>query len=423
MADNLVDMLQIALNRTFAGDVARHLGESGTTTRSALEAAVPALLAGLLERVAAPAGAAEVQRRVVGPQIDIGLTGNIGSWLDDGSKTAGLLSQGSQLLSWLFGNRLGSVAEAIGSASGMKISSASTLLSLAAPAVFALLKRYLSQNRVDAGGLPGLLAGQGDLLRTKLDDRVSRALGYATPTVLVASLAAGVAASAPTAAGRVAAAADAVGGSARETAAAASAAGHADAITRRPWFLVALAAGAAALIFFLSYLTVPVEQTARTAQNLASSVTRAVKAVDLPGGMKIDVTAGGFVDTLATFLNSKDVTLNRSFTFDELQFDPDSARLSPVSHAQLEQLAAVLKAYRTVLISVAGHTDNRGDASANLRLSAQRAAAVKEALVGQGVAPTRVTDEGFGSERPIASNDTEDGRARNRRVELVVLKR
>ena len=79
--------------------------------------------------------------------------------------------------------------------------------------------------------------------------------------------------------------------------------------------------------------------------------------------------------------------------------------------------------YRTVLISVAGHTDNTGDPLENQRLSAERAAAVKQALVGQGVPAARVTDEGYGADRPIASNDTEVGRARNRRVELIVLKR
>jgi outer membrane protein OmpA-like peptidoglycan-associated protein len=430
MAENLVDMLHIALNRTFAGDVAKHLGEPGTSTRAALDAAVPALLAGLLQRGGTPAGAAELQRRVNDSQIDIGLTGNIRSWLDDGPKMAGLLSQGSSLVSWLFGERTGNVAEAIGSASGMKISSASTLLALATPAVFALLKRYLSQNRLDAGGLAGLLAGQRDNLRTQLDEGVSRALGSASPAALLAGLAAHMTGSAPTAAGRVADDARDPGRGARQTATTAVAvagdvptAAPARPAARRSWLWGTLAALAAALIFFFSYRTAPVEHTARTAQNLASSVTRAVKALDLPGGMKIDVTAGGFVDTLTTFLNSRDVTLNRSFTFDELEFDPGSARLSPVSHAQLQQLAAVLKAYRTVLISVAGHTDNIGSASANLRLSAQRAAAVKQALVEQGVAATRVADEGFGSERPITTNDTEVGRAKNRRVELVVLKR
>ena len=430
MAENLVDMLQIALNRTFTGDVAKHLREPGTTTRSALDAAVPALLAGLLQQGGTPTGAADLQRRVSDPQIDIGLTGNIRSWLDDGPRMAGLLSQGSSLVSWLFGNRTGNVAEAIGSASGMTMSSASTFLALVTPAVFALLKRYLSQNRLDAGGLASLLAGQRDNLRTQLDDGVARALGFASPAALLAGLASSANGSAAVAAGRVSDTARAVGRSAQQTATTVSAAAG-DAlteaspvpITRRPWLLGTLAAVAAVLIFFFSYWTVPVEQTTRTAQNLASTVSRAVKALDLPGGIVIDVTAGGFVDTLTTFLNSRDVTLNRSFTFDELQFDPGSANLSPVSNAQLEQLAAVLKAYRTVLISVAGHTDNKGDASANLRLSAERAAAVKQALVGQGVPSTRVTDEGFGSERPIASNDTEVGRAKNRRVELVVLKR
>jgi outer membrane protein OmpA-like peptidoglycan-associated protein len=73
-------------------------------------------------------------------------------------------------------------------------------------------------------------------------------------------------------------------------------------------------------------------------------------------------------------------------------------------------------------VSVRGHTDNTGDPAANKKLSADRAAAVKGALVGQGIPATQIASEGHGPEQPIASNDTEEGRARNRRVELVVTK-
>ena len=117
------------------------------------------------------------------------------------------------------------------------------------------------------------------------------------------------------------------------------------------------------------------------------------------------------------------MALGKSFTFDELQFETGSATLTPTSSTQLAALAAVLKAYPSVAVSVGGHTDNTGDAAANKRLSAERAAAVKQALLGGGIAATRITDEGYGPEKPIASNDTEEGRAKNRRVELVVMSR
>jgi outer membrane protein OmpA-like peptidoglycan-associated protein len=82
----------------------------------------------------------------------------------------------------------------------------------------------------------------------------------------------------------------------------------------------------------------------------------------------------------------------------------------------------MLTAYPNVTTSVRGHTDDTGDPAANKKLSADRAAAVQQALVARGVPASRITSEGFGAEQPIASNDSEEGRARNRRVELMVVK-
>jgi OmpA-OmpF porin, OOP family len=89
----------------------------------------------------------------------------------------------------------------------------------------------------------------------------------------------------------------------------------------------------------------------------------------------------------------------------------------------VDSLVAILKAYPAVTVGLEGHTDASGDAAANKKLSLDRASAVKERLVAGGVADSRITTSGFGMEKPIAPNDTDDGRARNRRLELVVEKR
>ena len=102
-----------------------------------------------------------------------------------------------------------------------------------------------------------------------------------------------------------------------------------------------------------------------------------------------------------------------------LNFDTNSANLQASSASQLDQIAAMLKAAATLNIEVAGHTDNVGDAAANQKLSEARAAAVAKALSDRGVAPSRISAKGYGATQPVADNRTEDGRTKNRRVELV----
>ena len=102
-----------------------------------------------------------------------------------------------------------------------------------------------------------------------------------------------------------------------------------------------------------------------------------------------------------------------------LNFDTGSANLQASSASQLDQIAAMLKSAPTLSIEVGGHTDNVGDAAANQKLSQARAAAVVSALTTRGIAAARLTPKGYGAAAPIADNRTEDGRAKNRRVELV----
>ena len=107
-------------------------------------------------------------------------------------------------------------------------------------------------------------------------------------------------------------------------------------------------------------------------------------------------------------------------TLRSIQFDTAKATLKPESSSMLDQVVALLKQDQSLKLEVQGHTDNVGAAAANLKLSQDRAAAVKDYLVTTGgIAAARLTTAGFGDTKPVAPNTTDEGRAQNRRVELV----
>ena len=101
-------------------------------------------------------------------------------------------------------------------------------------------------------------------------------------------------------------------------------------------------------------------------------------------------------------------------------FASDRADLDPGMHATLDTLGAVMQKFDKTIVEIAGHSDSAGTAEHNQELSARRAAAVASYLQGRGVARTRVATVGLGESRPVASNATAEGRARNRRVELTL---
>jgi OOP family OmpA-OmpF porin len=102
-----------------------------------------------------------------------------------------------------------------------------------------------------------------------------------------------------------------------------------------------------------------------------------------------------------------------------INFDTGKATIKPDSDKTLDDAAAALKAAPSLKVEVGGHTDNVGTPQANEKLSSDRAQAVMAALVKRGVAANRLTAQGYGQSSPIADNRSEDGRAKNRRVELV----
>jgi OOP family OmpA-OmpF porin len=100
-------------------------------------------------------------------------------------------------------------------------------------------------------------------------------------------------------------------------------------------------------------------------------------------------------------------------------FDFDKATLKPEGKRLVDQAVDTLKANPTMRVSVEGHTDAIGSEAYNLKLSERRADAVRDYMVSEGIDPSRISTEGFGKTRPVADNSTAEGRAENRRVEIL----
>lgn len=102
-------------------------------------------------------------------------------------------------------------------------------------------------------------------------------------------------------------------------------------------------------------------------------------------------------------------------------FETNSASLDSNANDLVRRIADAMKKHPNLKISVVGYTDSTGDYNYNVHLSERRAKALVEALIKDGIAANRLTAVGIGPQNPIASNDTAEGRAQNRRVELVVM--
>jgi OmpA-OmpF porin, OOP family len=140
-------------------------------------------------------------------------------------------------------------------------------------------------------------------------------------------------------------------------------------------------------------------------QQLASDMANALNPTyTIRNGLRVSASEQGLLDqTLA----------NRT-----IEFETGSATLTPQGRAILDQMASAMAKMTTKTVAIIGHTDNAGNRTSNIALSQARADAVKGYLVAKGIAPQQMTTTGVGPDQPIASNDTADGRARNRRIEF-----
>lgn len=158
------------------------------------------------------------------------------------------------------------------------------------------------------------------------------------------------------------------------------------------------------------------------AQAVAVDAGNGMLKLALASGDTITYAKYGVESQLIGFLQDANSVIDKKtwFNFDRLNFETGSTNLTAESKDQVSNIAAVLRAFPTSSIKIGGYTDNVGQPENNLKLSDDRAKKVMEELAAMGIDAGRLQAEGYGEQFPVAENDTDEGRAKNRRTAVSV---
>jgi outer membrane protein OmpA-like peptidoglycan-associated protein len=409
MSFNLLDSVQVLFGNDLIGKVSSMLGESEGSVQKAVSGLVPSVLAGILHKAGSgdAGGVLDLAKNAAGS----GILSNLGNFGGNSS----LLSKGADMLKDLFGENTNNVSSAIASFSGIKTSSAASLLSIAAPAALGMLGQHINATQMTSGGLLSFLNSQKDRILGALPPglNLASALGLDSMGAIGSKLTGAL---------------SGLSGGAKHLAH--ETADSAKSGTR--WLLPLIGAIAAILIIWLIIrgcspnTTQAVVSTDTVATPAMPAMHESIK-VKLPNGVELDAYKDGIEDQLVAFLkdSSKTPDNNTWFDFDNLNFATGSATITPESDKQVGNITAILKAFPTAAIKIGGYTDKTGDSLINLKLSQSRADAVLSALKTAGSDPAQLVGaQGYGSQFAKAAADAPDAdRVTDRRIAVSVRKK
>jgi outer membrane protein OmpA-like peptidoglycan-associated protein len=401
------------------------VGESESSTLKALQVATPTVLSGMANMGSSSEGANNLSSMIREGAYG-GLSENPMSLFRGGSATNYLLSAGQRNLGKIFAGNTSSVMELVSKSGGVSASSASKLTALITPLALGVLGKRTATQGPGSSGLTELLSRQRDEITAAAPSGLSRILGFGPRAVPspVRTVESEEVLDSPTH----------VEHFAEPTVSAPPRRVEPPTYVERPAPVVApprtgggarwlpfllLILGAIALLGYL-FSRARAPRVGDLGSRAVTTATNALARIPLPNGVNLSVPQGSINYRLANFLGDRSATLPRTFVFDHLNFVSGSTQLTTDSDKTVTDLAQVLQAYPSAQVQLTGHTDNTGNPQSNQALSLARANAVKNMLVNNGVASNRISTQGLGQERPIASNDTEQGRAQNRRTELTV---
>ena len=412
MSINLIDVVKQQLTNGVLDKVASLLGEDKQALSVGLDAALPAVLGGMANKATDINGAQTLLTSLTSGNHDGSIFSSLGSLLGGGSATQGLMSNGSSMVSSLFGNNMGGIVNFLASHAGIKSSSATSLMSMAAPLLMGSVGKQLGSN-TSVATLMSLLGSQLPHIQAALPAGMSKVLGLSNIN-LESPVTNAVNRVTTTATNAVKAVEQEAAGFSLNSI--------------LPWLLL----GLAALLGIYLYrtcnvpevpkvdITTPVIPKMDTAMHAPVVMKKMLK---IPGQPDMEVIQGSFLDKLYDEMTSPTLNPNKAIAFDNLNFATGKADIAETSQSQLNDLAKIMLAFPKSQINVCGHTDNVGSEAANLKLSKERASAVEKYLISKGIPDERITPIGYGSSKPVGDNATDAGRAANRRTEAFVVKK
>jgi flagellar motor protein MotB len=390
MAFNLIDEAKSLLPSDLISRAATSLGETESGIQRAINGSIPTVLSGLLNQTSTTgaSGILDMVKNASGSNI----LGNL-SGLLSGSSISGI---GATVMGWLrslFGDRLSSVTNSLASFAGIKPSSASSVMSMATPAVLGSVGNYVTENNLSASGLGSFLMTQKNSILNAIPSgfNLAGALGLSSLSDIGSRISSSVSSAGNYAVNTV-----------RKTSG-----------TRWLWFLLLLL-GAGLLIWLFMRKPSPKEEAAAVVTDTTATIRPPVEVAPVTVKGKVDAVTGNFIydvgemitidlpnnggqlnvgrysteARLVEFLKNPNVvvdTVNGNwFDFTNVRFKTGSSTITDDSHTQLKNLVAIIKAFPNATFKVGGYTDNTGDASANLALSQKRADAVAAAIIKQG---------------------------------------
>ncbi|RYY40188.1 MAG: DUF937 domain-containing protein [Chitinophagaceae bacterium] len=417
MSFNLVETVKALFNHEVVSHAAPSLGESENGIQKALSAIVPVILGGIVSKASG---------RDDGSVFDMARTASGGglSNIIRGLATGdfqSIISRGMDLVHGIFGSHAVSVNKSVAAFSGVKESSANSLMALVAPVVLGKLGEHAAQNNLNASSFGSFLESQKSDIMNAMPAGLS--MGNLPGWSALSS----------------------VGGSA--TAAATDIRDRASVHTNRPvtdvktssnkWLLPLILIAAAVVLWYLLSKGCNQPQSTTTTHDTTAVVTPPVTAdttattttttrtstkVRLANGTELNAYTGGVEEQLVRCLDDASCQAGKDkwFDFDNINFEVGSARLTAESQEQVRNIAAILAAYPAAHIKVGGYTDKTGDAASNKTLSQQRADAVLGAIRSAGGKAEQLTGaEGYGSEfATVAETASDEERRKDRRIAL-----